>query len=45
MRCFKRLGDRIVARDFNRQIAQLQMGAAVLNRITRFGMPIAVATL
>jgi hypothetical protein len=43
MRCFKLLGERIMARDFDRQVAELQVRAAVLNRSTRLGTPITVA--
>lgn len=35
MRCFKLLGERVMARDFDRQVAELQVWAAVLNRFTR----------
>ncbi len=42
MRCFKLLGERIMARDFDRQVAELQVRAAVLNRFTRLGTPITV---
>ena len=43
MRCFKLLGERIMARDFDRQVAELQVRAAVLNRFTRLGTPLTVA--
>ncbi|MFS0757581.1 IS5 family transposase [Noviherbaspirillum sp. 1P10PC] len=43
MRCFKLLGERIMARDFDHQGAELQVRAAVLNRFTRLGTPITVA--
>ena len=43
MRCFKLLRKRIMARDFDRQVAELQVRAAVLNRFTRLGTPITVA--
>ncbi|MFS0754470.1 IS5 family transposase [Noviherbaspirillum sp. 1P10PC] len=42
MRCFKLLGEPIMARDFDRQVAELQVRAAVLNRFTRLGTPITV---
>jgi hypothetical protein len=42
MRCFKLLGERVMARDFDRQVAQLQARAAVLNCFTRLGTPITV---
>ena len=43
MRCFKLLGERVMARDFDRQVAELQVRAAILNRFTRLGTPITVA--
>ncbi|QJE03650.1 IS5 family transposase (plasmid) [Massilia forsythiae] len=39
MRCFKLLGERVMARDFDRQVAELQVRAAILNRFTRLGTP------
>lgn len=43
MRCFKLLGERIMARDFDRQVAALQVRAAVLNHVTRLGTLITVS--
>jgi hypothetical protein len=43
IRCFKLLGERIMARDFDRQVAELQVRAALLNRFTHLGTPITVA--
>ena len=43
MRCFKLLGERVMARDFDRQVAELQVRAALLNRLTQLGTPITVA--
>jgi hypothetical protein len=37
MRCFKRLGERVMARDFDRQVAEQQIRAALLNRFTQLG--------
>jgi len=37
MHCFKLLGERVMARNFDRQVAELQVRAAVLNRFTRLG--------
>ena len=34
MRCFKLLGERVMARTFERQVVELQVRAAVLNRFT-----------
>ena len=39
MRCFKLLGERVMARDFDRQAAELQIRAAILNRFTAIGTP------
>ena len=39
MRCFKLLGERVMARDFDRQVAELQIRAAILNRLTALGTP------
>ena len=43
MRCFKLLGERVMARDFDRQVAELQVRAAILNRFTRLGTPTTMA--
>jgi transposase-like protein len=45
MRCFKLLGERVRARDLDRQVAELQMRAAILNRFTRLRTPVTVAML
>jgi hypothetical protein len=42
MRCFKLLGERVMARDFDRQVAELQIRAALLNRFTQLGTPTTV---
>ncbi|PXF30582.1 transposase, partial [Pokkaliibacter plantistimulans] len=42
MRCFKRLGERVMAKDFDRQVAELQVRAAILNRFTQLGTPMTV---
>jgi len=39
MRCFKLLGERVMARDFDRQVAELQVRVAILNRFTQLGTP------
>jgi hypothetical protein len=39
MRYFKLLGERVMRRDFDRQVAELQIRAAILNRFTAFGAP------
>ncbi len=43
MRGFKLLGERIDARLFNSQVAELQIRAALLNRFTPLGRPLTVA--
>jgi len=40
MRCLKLLGERVMSRDFDRQVAELQIRAAILNRFTALGTPI-----
>ncbi|MBE7157357.1 MAG: IS5 family transposase, partial [Rhodospirillales bacterium] len=40
MHCFKRLGERVMARQFDRQVAELQVRAAILNRFTALGTPV-----
>lgn len=42
MRCFKLLGKRVMARVFDRQVAELQVRAPILNRFTRLGTRITV---
>ena len=42
MRCFKLLGERVIDRDFDRQVAKLQMRVAILNRFTQLGTPVTV---
>jgi hypothetical protein len=37
MRCFKLLGERVMARTFEPQVVELQVQAAVLNRVTHLG--------
>jgi len=39
MRRFKLLGGRVMARDFDRQVAELQIRAAILNRFTPLETP------
>ena len=43
MRCFKLLCERLMARDFDRQVAEVQVRAAILNRFTQLGPPTTVA--
>lgn len=40
MNCVKLLGQSLMARDFARQIAELQVRAAVLNGYTARGIPV-----
>ena len=43
-RCFKLLGVRIMFRDFDRQVPELQIRAVILNRFTALGTPLGVRT-
>jgi len=43
MQCVKLLGQRLMARDFDRQVAELQVRIAVLNGFTALGIPITEA--
>lgn len=43
MHCVKLLGQRLSARDFDRQVAEIQIRAAILNRFTGLGIPSTVA--
>jgi hypothetical protein len=40
MHCVKLLGQSLMARDFDRQVAEFQICAAVLNGDTALGIPI-----
>ena len=40
MHCMKLLGQRLMARDFERQVTELQVRIAVLNRYTALGIPV-----
>lgn len=40
MHCVKLLGQRLMARDFDRQVAELQVRIAVLNGYTALGIPV-----
>lgn len=40
IRCIKLLGQRLMARDFDRQVAEFQVRVAVLNGYTTLGIPI-----
>ncbi len=42
MHCFKRLGDRVMARTFERQVVELHVRVALLNRFTQLGRPTTV---
>ena len=43
MHCVKSLGQRLSARDFDRQVAEIQIRAAILNGFTALGIPNTVA--
>ncbi|OBY25194.1 hypothetical protein A9D60_22680 [Leisingera sp. JC1] len=40
MNCVKLLGQSIMARDFDRQVAEIQIRVAALNRYTALGIPV-----
>ena len=40
MHCVKLLGQRLMARDFDRQVGELQVRIAVLNGYTALGTPV-----
>jgi chromosome condensin MukBEF MukE localization factor len=40
MHCIKLLGQRLTARDFDRQITEVHVRIAVLNRFTALGIPL-----
>jgi hypothetical protein len=40
MHCVKLLGQSLVARDFERQVGEIQIRIAVLNRYTALGIPV-----
>lgn len=39
MGCFKRLGERVMPRDFDRQVTELQVRASILNRFSSLVTP------
>ena len=43
MHCFKRLGERVMARTFERQVVELHVRVALLNRFSQLGRPQTVA--
>ena len=43
MHCVTRMGQRLVARDYDRQVAEIQLRIAVLNRYTALGIPVTEA--
>ena len=42
MQGFKRLGERVMARTFERQVVELHVRVALLNRFTQLGRPTTV---
>ncbi len=44
MHCVKLLGQRLFARGFDRQVAEIHIGTAILNGFTALSIPHAVAT-
>ena len=45
MHCFKRLGERVMARTFDRQVVELHIRVALLNRFSQLGRPETVAVV
>ncbi|MFT6535694.1 MAG: hypothetical protein ACJAQU_000591 [Loktanella salsilacus] len=43
MHCVKLMGQRLMARDFNRQVAEVQVRVAILNGYTALGIPVTKA--
>ena len=43
MNCFKRLGEKVMARTFERQVVELNIRASILNQFTALGTPQTVA--
>ena len=43
MNCFKRLGEKVMARTFERQVTELNIRAPILNQFTELGTPQTVA--
>ena len=43
MNCVKLLGQRLMSRYFDRQLAEVQIRAALMNRFTTLGIPVTVA--
>ncbi len=43
MNCVKLLGQKLMSRDFDRQVAEVQIRAAVMNRFTALGIQVTVA--
>ena len=43
MHCVKELGQRLMARDFYRQVAEVQVRNAVINRYNALGTPVTEA--
>jgi hypothetical protein len=43
MHCVKLLGQRLMARDFERQVAEVQVRFVILNVYTALGIPVTIA--
>jgi hypothetical protein len=37
--CFEKLGERVIAWDFERQVTELQVRVSIFNRFTQLGTP------
>ncbi len=44
MHCMKLLGQRLMARDFDRQVAEVQVRIAIMNGYTGLGIPVTKTT-
>ena len=45
MHCIKRLGERVMSRSFERQVNELHIRAAIMNKYTELGHPQTLASL
>lgn len=43
MNCFKRLGERVMVKTFGREVTELHVRVALLNRFSQLGRPVTVA--
>ncbi len=43
MNCFKRLGEQVMAKTFERQVTELHVRVALLNRFSQLGRPVTMS--